>query len=204
MVLHYQIFEAENQIDRWSLSCAKAIERQRSHVDIYRLRQNWGKDFPSPTSACNWFVSFSQRLYQLIHTWPNTCSQASMSLDHGIGHNRIIIWIKIAVLPDDIFFVDCCSVSAFHLCPGARFSKVPRTFRARKAIRKATTCSFCKAGLFVCCKANQNKNNCKVSCLETPSFWRYKDNYVTRNTHEKFRDFRETGPRVQLFEARLS
>ena len=78
--------------------------------------------------------------------------------------------------------------------PGARFSKVPRTFRARKAIRKTTTRLFCKAGLFICCKGNKNKSNCKVSCLETPSFLRYKENYVTRNTPEKFRDFRETGP----------
>ena len=54
--------------------------------------------------------------------------------------------------------------------PGVRFSKVPRTFRAEKAIRKSTTCLFCKAGLFICCKWNKNKNNCKVSCLETPSF----------------------------------
>ena len=53
---------------------------------------------------------------------------------------------------------------------GARLSKVPRTFRARKAIRKTTTCLFCKAGLFVCCKGNKDKNNRKVSCLETPSF----------------------------------
>ena len=78
--------------------------------------------------------------------------------------------------------------------PGARFSKVPRTFRARKAIRKITTCLFCKADLFTCCKGNKNKNNDKVSCLETPSFWRYKENYVTRNTPKKFRDFREPGP----------
>ena len=80
------------------------------------------------------------------------------------------------------------------LWPGARFSKVPRTFRARKTIRKTTTCLFCKAGLLICCKGNKNKKNCKVSCLETPSFSRYKENYVTRNTPEKFRDFRETGP----------
>ena len=78
--------------------------------------------------------------------------------------------------------------------PFGRFSKVPRTFRDRKAIRKSTTYLFCKAGLFICCKGNKNENNCKVSCLETPSFWRYKENYVTRNTPEKFRDFRETGP----------
>ena len=37
-------------------------------------------------------------------------------------------------------------------------------------------------------------NNCIVSCLETPSFWRYKENYATRNAPENFRDFRETGP----------
>ena len=29
---------------------------------------------------------------------------------------------------------------------------------------------FSKAGLFICCQDNKNKNNCKVSCLETPSF----------------------------------
>ena len=61
--------------------------------------------------------------------------------------------------------------------PGARFSKVPKTFRSRKAIRKSATCLLCKAGLFICCKGNKNKNNCKVSCLETPSFWRYKEDY---------------------------
>ena len=34
----------------------------------------------------------------------------------------------------------------------------------------------------------------KVSFLETASFWRYKEIYVTRSAPEKFRDFRETGP----------
>ena len=50
------------------------------------------------------------------------------------------------------------------------------------------------ADLFTCCEANKNKNNCNVSCPETPSFWEYKENYVTRNAAETFRDFRETGP----------
>ena len=54
--------------------------------------------------------------------------------------------------------------------PGARFSKVPKTFRARKAIRETPTCLICKAGLFICCIGNTNQNNCKVSFLETPSF----------------------------------
>ena len=62
------------------------------------------------------------------------------------------------------------AVGVIMLKPGARFSKVPRTFRARKAIRKTATCLFCKAGLFICCRGNKNKYNCKVSCLKTPSF----------------------------------
>ena len=36
--------------------------------------------------------------------------------------------------------------------------------------------------------------SCKISLLETPSFWRYKENYVARNSLEKFRDFQETAP----------
>ena len=75
---------------------------------------------------------------------------------------------------------------------GARLSKVPKTFRARKAIRKTTTRSFCKPGHFICCKGNKNWNRYKVSCFET--LWRRKENYVTRNAQEKSRDFRETGP----------
>ena len=63
---------------------------------------------------------------------------------------------------------------------GPCFSKVPRTFRGRKAIHWSTTCLFCKAVLFISCKRNKNKNNWKVSCLETPSFWRYRENYVKR------------------------
>ena len=47
-------------------------------------------------------------------------------------------------------------------------------------------------------KGRKIKSNCKVSCPETPSFWKYKENYVTRNAPEKFRDFRETGPRIQI------
>ena len=44
--------------------------------------------------------------------------------------------------------------------PGAHFSEDPRTFQARKAIRKSTTYLFCKAGLFICYKEKKNKNNC--------------------------------------------
>ena len=40
--------------------------------------------------------------------------------------------------------------------PGARFSKDPKTSRARKAIRKTPIRLFYKAGLFTCCKGNKN------------------------------------------------
>ena len=40
--------------------------------------------------------------------------------------------------------------------PGMRFSKDPKTLRARKAIRKTPTRLFCKAGLFICCIGNKN------------------------------------------------
>ena len=51
--------------------------------------------------------------------------------------------------------------------------------------RKTPACLFCKAGLFICCKGKKNKNKCKVLCLKTPSFWRYKENYVTGKTFER-------------------
>ena len=54
--------------------------------------------------------------------------------------------------------------------PGARFSKVPRTFRAQKAIHKTATCLFCRAGLFICCNRNKNNNKCKVLCLKLLCF----------------------------------
>ena len=78
-----------------------------------------------------------------------------------------------------IFVVSAIQQSGF-LRPGARFLKVPNFFRARKDIRKTPTRVFGEAALFISCKGNKNENNCKVSCLETPSFCRYKENDVTR------------------------
>ena len=63
---------------------------------------------------------------------------------------------------------------------------------------KTPTCLFWEAVLFIGCKDNKNFNNWRVSCLETPLFWRYEENYVTRKTPEKFRDFRETAPGAEL------
>ena len=39
---------------------------------------------------------------------------------------------------------------------GARFSKVPKSLQARKAIRNTLTLLFCKAGLFGWCNRNKN------------------------------------------------
>ena len=46
----------------------------------------------------------------------------------------------------------------------------PVSRKSRKAIRKTPTSLLCKAGLFICCIGNESKYNCKVSCLETPTF----------------------------------
>ena len=82
---------------------------------------------------------------------------------------------------------------------GGRFSKVAKTFGARKDIRQTPTRFFCKADLFICCKGTKNWNNCRVSCHETPLFWKHRENHVTRNAPVKFRDFRETGPSWKPF-----
>ena len=73
------------------------------------------------------------------------------------------------------------------------FTDFRETAPSRKDIRNSPTRLFCEAGLFICCKENKNYYNYKVLCLQTSSFWRYKENYVTRNAPEKFREFWATG-----------
>ena len=46
----------------------------------------------------------------------------------------------------------------YLLRPGARLSKVPITFRARKAICETANRLFWKAGLLTCFKGNKKKN----------------------------------------------
>lgn len=86
-----------------------------------------------------------------------------------------------------------------QLGPGTSFSKVLRTFRARKAIHKTPTRLFSKAGLFITCKGEKIQITAQVSSPETPWFLRYKEDYATRNAPKKFRDFRETVPRTDLW-----
>ena len=75
---------------------------------------------------------------------------------------------------------------------GARFSKIPKTFRARKAIRETPTCLLCKAGLFTCFIGNKNLKN--FAKFRAPRRLRCEDTKRIMSP-EKSRDFRETGPR---------
>ena len=81
------------------------------------------------------------------------------------------------------------------------FLESPENFLGpRKAIRKTPTRLLCLAGLFICCRGNGNKNNCKVLCFEQPSFLRYKQNYVIRNAPKNSWDFRKTVPSFDKWE----
>ena len=74
--------------------------------------------------------------------------------------------------------------------PGAHFSKCRKLFRPEKLFLKLRPACSVKLLFWYVVKGIK----IKVSCLETTSFWRYKENYVTRNAPERFRDFQETGP----------
>ena len=76
----------------------------------------------------------------------------------------------------------------------ACFSKVPKTFRARKAICKITNRLFWKANLLTCFQGNKKKNNCEVWRIKCSLFLSYKGNFYTRKWPVKFRDFWETPP----------
>ena len=82
----------------------------------------------------------------------------------------------------------------FEKKPGARFSKVPRTFRVRKASCQTAIRLFWKADLFTCFNYKKNQGDCEVWRPRTSALRRYKRNCGTRNRPEKFRDFWETGP----------
>ena len=83
----------------------------------------------------------------------------------------------------------------------ARFSKVPNTFRARKAICEIANRLFWKSDLLTCFQGNKNKNNCEVWRIKCSPFLSYKGNCDTRKWPVKFRDFWETAPRTSTTEA---
>ena len=74
--------------------------------------------------------------------------------------------------------------------PGVRFSKDPKTLRARKAIRKTPTRLFCKAGFLYVVKGIKIKITAKFCDTEHSRF----EDTKRIISPEKFRVFRETGP----------
>ena len=167
-------------------SLASAWKRKRQNISLFNLYET-----AEICISLTWSLQF-WTLSKGVITW-RTSVRAEMLLQL---HNKFQLGIKYKpfcflennLTAQALFVLSARAEITWTVC---RFFS---PFRVRKAVRKTTTYLFCKAGLLICCKGNKNKNNCKVSCLETPSFWRYKENYVTRNTPEKFRDFRETGP----------
>ena len=78
--------------------------------------------------------------------------------------------------------------------PAARFSKVPKTFRARNAIRETPTCLICKAGLFVRCRGIKIKITAKFCASRRLRFEDTKRIMSPEMRAKKSRDLRETGP----------
>ena len=64
--------------------------------------------------------------------------------------------------------------------PGACFSKVPRTFRARKASYQTAFHLFWKANLLTCFKCKKNHEDCEVWWLRTSALRRYVENCGAR------------------------
>lgn len=80
--------------------------------------------------------------------------------------------------------------------PRARFSKVPKPFRARKPICEIVNRLFWKAYLLTCFQGNKKKTYCEVWRIKCSPFLSYKGNCDTRKWPVQFLHFCETGPRV--------
>ena len=77
---------------------------------------------------------------------------------------------------------------------GPCFSKISRTFRARKASCQTAIRLFWKADLWTCFYCKKNQEDCEVWWLRISALRIYKGSCGTRNRPEKFRDFCETVP----------
>ena len=73
--------------------------------------------------------------------------------------------------------------------PGARFTKDPKSFWARKPFVKNINNSFYKAGWYFSWSLRQEMFNLKQSFMLRNLFTRYSVNYRARNRPEKFRGF---------------
>ena len=118
----------------------------------------------------------------------------------------------------DPVWVECTQLKdEFLYCGRARKQRInfrvnhPRKMRPRPVSRKSRWIygpekpfvilrpAYSVMLVFSCVvKGIKTRINWKVSCLETPSFWRFEESYVTRNAPEKFRDFGDTGPNAWI------
>ena len=93
------------------------------------------------------------------------------------------------------FGYTCNSVAgdSDQLGPGARFSKVPKSFRTRKAVAKAQTSSVTELFSHI---LNVNKGSLHIRCFRRIHFtvFRYKWTKNGFTGPKSFRGFRETGP----------
>ena len=96
-----------------------------------------------------------------------------------------------------IIFVIVCALSTAdrHLHrdpakkrPGSCFTKVPCTFRARKASCQPTIRLFSKSDSLTCFQWKKTQEDCEVWWVRTVALRRWRRNCGTRNRPEKFRD----------------
>ena len=111
--------------------------------------------------------NLSKRLFSAYHLYQHDCKNKQKNV---VSAKKLYLYLYTILMPKILEIVFKSFQISHFSRPRSSFLESPETFRARKAIRKITTCLFCKADLFTCCKGNKNKNNGKVSCLETPSF----------------------------------
>ena len=74
---------------------------------------------------------FSFMLFSQLATRDQKIKDTENRIETEVSHKRAVASLKSSPDPDS-------SDEMIYSSPGARFSKVPRTFRARKAIRKTT------------------------------------------------------------------
>ena len=74
----------------------------------------------------------------------------------AIVHNNINVLTYCNIGVQIAFLEEFDHAYAMQFWPGSRFSKVPKTLRARKVMRKTPTRLICEAGLLTCCKGKKN------------------------------------------------
>ena len=130
-------------------------------------------------------VKFSKDFFAIVLS-TNMAAMTSVQSKNLLRHDKFHPQLSFVHLLRDI--------SRTRKRPGTRFSKVTKTFRARKAICEPVNRLFRKADLLKCFQGNKKQTNCEVRELKFSPFLRYKRNCDTRKWPVRFRDFRETGP----------